>query len=290
MAKKWTYSATKAGYAAMWNSIVIKGGQDLINATFFARKIIANETRYRLAGLVLGVPWYFIGALHMRESGCDFNGVLHNGDKIIGTGKLTYRVPKGRGPFATWEDAAADAMRLKKFEQYRGNWCPSLMGFVSELFNGTGYIGKGVNSAYLWAGSNHEQTGKYVADHVWDGRFDDPQIGTMTVLKRIAEMRPDVAKELVEKKMSTTTKVVVGGTITAGAGTGAVVATQPTTPPVAPPVETTSTITDVAKESGEVLSTIVPMLTGWTGAFAIAFGVALIVGFVGYQYYKRRLD
>jgi lysozyme family protein len=191
---KWTYEATKAGYTNLWRKIEIKK-TDAKGADRFARKIIDAESRYKKIEASTGVPWFFIGALHMRESGCNFAGVLHNGEHIIGTGKKTKLVPKGRGPFTTWENAAIDALRLKDLHKVP-SWDVARMGFHAELFNGTGYIGKGVNSAYLWAGSNLEQKGKYVADHVWDKDFDDPQIGVMTVLKRLCELRPDIAERV----------------------------------------------------------------------------------------------
>ena len=224
---KWTYDNTKKGYARLWDSIEIKD-TDAKNANRFAKTIIKGETKYREVEAVTGVPWYFIGALHMRESSCNFSGVLHNGEHIIGTKKKTRLVPAGRGPFPTWTGAAIDALNLKNLQQYRGRWCPSLIGYVSEVYNGLGYVGKGINSPYVYAGSNHEQTGKYVADHVWDKDFDDPQIGTLTVIKALCELRPDIDEAMHENHvspappMSNTTKGTIGGTVitTGGAVAG----------------------------------------------------------------------
>jgi lysozyme family protein len=181
----WTFENTKAGYAKLWNSIKVtnKAGADK-----FAKKIIAAEPRYRKIQDATGVPWYFVGLLHMRESSNDFRGVLHNGEHIIGAGKKTRLVPAGRGPFSTWEDAAIDALKLKGFHKIK-EWPVERFAYEAERFNGLGYTKQGVNSPYLWAGSNHQQPGKYVADHQWSPTAVDTQMGVMTVLKRIHEIQ-----------------------------------------------------------------------------------------------------
>ena len=187
----WTFENTKAGYLNMWRSIRIKPS-DAVHVDRFAQKIIAGEAAYKNVEKAIGVPWFFVGALHMRESSCNFAGVLHNGEKIIGTGRKTRIVPAGRGPFESWYESAIDALKLKGLHLIT-EWSPERMGYEAERFNGLGYTNKGVNSPYVWAGRNHEQTGKYIADHVWDSSHDDTQLGVMTVLKRLCELRPDIA-------------------------------------------------------------------------------------------------
>lgn len=192
----WTFEATKNGYGAMWRTIKIKAS-DADSVDRFARKIIAGEAAYKNVEAATGVPWFFIGALHMRESSCSFAGVLHNGEKIIGTGRKTTLVPRGRGPFKSWQEAAVDALKLKNLQNVP-DWSIERMGFEAERFNGLGYTNKGVNSPYVWAGSNHQQPGKYIADHVWSSTAHDTQIGTMTVIKRLTELRADIAESVNE--------------------------------------------------------------------------------------------
>lgn len=191
----WTFEATERGYANLWKSATLKAGADTAHAETFSDRIIAAEDRYRAVQAATGVPWYFIGALHMRESSCNFVGVLHNGEHIIGTGRLTSLVPAGRGPFTSWEEAAIDALKLKDMHRVQ-SWSAARMLYQAEVFNGLGYVGKGVNSAYVWAGTNHEQLGKYVADHVWDATHDDTQLGVAAVLIRLAQKRPDIHADL----------------------------------------------------------------------------------------------
>jgi lysozyme family protein len=187
----WTFENTRAGYLALWNSIKVanKAGADK-----FAKKIIANEPRYRKIQDATGVPWYFVGLLHMRESSCDFRGVLHNGEHIIGTKKVTQLVPAGRGPFRSWEEAAIDALKLKGLHKIR-DWPVERIAYEAERYNGLGYTRAsiGINSPYLWAGSNHQQRGKFVSDGKFDPNAVDTQMGVMTVLRRIQDMHGNKA-------------------------------------------------------------------------------------------------
>lgn len=191
----WTFEATERGYLKLWKSAVLKVGEDFVKAETFANRIIAAEPRYKAVQAATGVPWYFIGALHMRESSCNFEGVLHNGDRIIGTGGLTTRVPAGRGPFGTWEASAIDALKLKDMHRVQA-WSAARMLYQAEVFNGLGYVGKGINSPYVWAGTNHEQSGKYVRDHVFDPNAEDTQLGVAAALIRLAEKRADIRADL----------------------------------------------------------------------------------------------
>lgn len=191
----WTFEATERGYTNLWRSAKLKGGADANNAETFANKIIAAEHRYRFVQNATGVPWFFQGSLHMLESSCNFAGVLHNGERIIGTGKLTTLVPAGRGPFNTWEESAIDALKLKNMHRVQ-HWSVERMLFQAEVFNGLGYVGKGINSPYVWAGTSHEQRGKYVADHQFDPNAESTQLGVAAVLIRLAEKRPDIRADL----------------------------------------------------------------------------------------------
>ena len=153
-----------------------------------AEKIIANRSRYELVSKATGVPWDVIGVIHYRESSNDFRGVLHNGQKIIGTGKKTTIVPKGRGPFSTWEEAAIDALanchpHLAKNKDWSiGNTLDKL-----ESYNGLGYRNKGLSSPYLWAGTDQYTKGKYVADGKFDPNHVDQQLGVAAILMKIRD-------------------------------------------------------------------------------------------------------
>lgn len=155
-----------------------------------AAKIEANRSRYEAVSAKTGVPWDVIGVIHYRESSGSFSGVLHNGQKIIGTGKKTTIVPKGRGPFSTWEDAAVDAlMNCHPYAGKNKDWSIAGTLDILERYNGLGYRRKGRPSPYLWAGTDQYVKGKYVADGKYDPNHVDKQLGVAPILMKIRERK-----------------------------------------------------------------------------------------------------
>lgn len=157
-----------------------------INAA--SAKIAANRSRYELVSKVTGVPWDVIGVIHYRESSNDFRGVLHNGQRIIGTGKKTTLVPAGRGPFSTWEEAAIDALvNCHPHLAKNKDWSLGTTLDKLEAYNGLGYRNKGLPSPYLWAGTDQYVKGKYVADGKFDPSHVDQQLGVAALLMKLRE-------------------------------------------------------------------------------------------------------
>lgn len=152
-----------------------------------AKRVLANMDTYKAAEAKTGVPAEFIGALHMRECNNNMRGVLHNGELIVGTGRKTRLVPRGRGPFATWEEAAVDALNIEGFSSVT-DWSPAVCCYEGERYNGLGYRHMGKPSPYLWAGSQWYTSGKYVADGVYSSNAVDSQLGIAPVMKRVAEL------------------------------------------------------------------------------------------------------
>lgn len=153
-----------------------------------AAKIAANRGRYTPVSKATGVPWDVIGVIHYRESSNDFAGVLHNGQKIIGTGKKTTLVPKGRGPFSTWEEAAIDALyHAGPKAALNKDWSIGATLDILERYNGLGYRNKGLPSPYLWAGTDQYVKGKYIADGKYDPNHVDQQLGVAALLMKLRE-------------------------------------------------------------------------------------------------------
>lgn len=190
-----TPAETAAGYRKLWASAQVLAGKHAAAATI-AAKIIANRALYEAVEKKTGVPWFMVGAIHNREAAMNFACVLHNGEKIIGTGRKTRLVPAGRGPFGSWEAAAIDALTMPPHALDKvAAWTLERMLYEIEKYNGWGYLGK-CNSPYLWSWTSEYSGGKYVADHVFSRTAIDVQAGCVAILKVLAELDAGVAARL----------------------------------------------------------------------------------------------
>lgn len=163
-----------------WNACQIKPNKQ---ASFdkVAQRLLANKARYQSVEKRTGVPWWFIAVVHYREASCNWNTQLGQGDPL---NRVSTHVPKGRGPFATWEDGAFDALvKTAPYAARNKDWTiGSALDFL-EKYNGLGYRRKGVPSPYLWAGTNQYTSGKYVSDGVYSANTVDTQLGCAGLLK-----------------------------------------------------------------------------------------------------------
>lgn len=159
-----------------------------------AYKIIKKgQYRYEAVSQLTGVPWYVIAVIHWRECHCDFKGVLHNGERIVGTNKKTSIVPKGRGPFSTWEQSAIDALRSDRFTGVT-DWSIENTLRLIEGFNGWGYLNENRNtSPYVWSYTNQcSETGKFVRDHVYDANAPAHKYAGCAALIKTLELKGEV--------------------------------------------------------------------------------------------------
>lgn len=155
------------------------------------RTILQNKPRYLQVEKLTSVPWYVVAVIHCRESNFSFKGCMHNGDPLPGP---TTRVPKGRGPFESWEDSCVDAFKIDNLSGNR-NWSLGNVFYRLEAYNGFGYrtgFGRHTipnnSSPYIYSGTQFYTSGKYTFDGVFDSRRKDEQLGAMAILKRLEEM------------------------------------------------------------------------------------------------------
>jgi lysozyme family protein len=177
------------GSAAWYESIYSQMGFRDESDSFIQRigeRVHNAKNRYLSVSAQTNVPWYLVGAIHSLESDTDFKAVLHNGERIIGTGRKTKLVPRGRGPFSSWESAAVDALEfddLVKSKDYV--WHLGDMLKMAERYNGLGYMKHhpDQNSPYVWACSNQcKLYGKYTNDGSYSMKArTDGQVGVAVI-------------------------------------------------------------------------------------------------------------
>ena len=145
-----------------------------------AKSLVAGKPRYQAVEARTGVPWFVIAVIHERESSQNWFGSLAQGDPW---NRVSVHVPKGRGPFRSWEEAAIDALAsCAPYAARNKDW--SIGGMLTELeqYNGLGYASRGVPSPYVWSGTNQYKSGKYVRDGVYDPSAVDSQPGCAGLL------------------------------------------------------------------------------------------------------------
>ncbi|WP_367867575.1 hypothetical protein [Pedobacter sp. WC2423] len=145
------------------------------------------------------IPWYFIALVHYRESGNDFSRHLHNGDSLK---NFTRKVPAHRpyvlhAPPFSFEESAVDALIFQgKKDGWNDHWDLKNVLIRLEKYNGFGYeMYHGVNSPYLWGGSDFYSKGAYLElkennyKTKWYGDKISDQVGTAVILKRMEQLR-----------------------------------------------------------------------------------------------------
>jgi lysozyme family protein len=145
-----------------------------------------NKKTYEEISISTGIPPQLIAAIHYRESGCNFNTYLHNGDPL---GKPTVNVPVGKY-FESFTDSAIDALTEKSYLRDRynlkadSNDLAAMMAFA-ESYNGLGYYNKGLVSPYVYSGTNVYTKGKYVVDGKFSSSTIDGQPGVYLLINSL---------------------------------------------------------------------------------------------------------
>ncbi len=157
-----------------------------------AKRLVAPgaKARYQAVSARTGVPWFFVAVAHEREASQNWNTQLAQGDPL---GSVSVHVPKGRGPFKTWEDGAYDALvNCAPFAARNRDWSIGGTLTMLERYNGLGYAARGKPSPYIWSGTDQYISGKYVRDGVYDAHVVDQQLGCAGLLRAMMELDPTI--------------------------------------------------------------------------------------------------
>lgn len=183
-------NALTAANVKRWADAKLTRGPEFMKP---AQKAVANKSSYLEIARRSGMPdisWVFIAASHYRESSQNFSDSLAQGDPW---NKVSIHVPADRGPFASFEDAAVDALvKCSPYAARLKDW--SIGGTLTNLerFNGIGYANRGIPSPYIWAGTNQYQKGKYIADGVFDPEHVDTQLGCAGLIMAMMQFDPTI--------------------------------------------------------------------------------------------------
>lgn len=181
------------GYIKLWNSLkILPAKRKEVQAA--VRLILRGKDKYQRVEHETGMKWSAVGCIHYRESRCDFNTWLHNGDRMRdrnGRPVRTRQVPKGRppDPSVDWFKGAYDALVTVEHLDQIEHYGVAEFAYSQEKMNGFGYRSPRINipSPYLVGGSNMQKRGKYVADGRYDASHWDEQLGALTILKALIE-------------------------------------------------------------------------------------------------------
>ena len=193
----YSFEDLREGYSRKLSAMVV-GPVWKERADKQARIILSGKAKYQEIEGLTGVPWPVVGMLHMMEAACNFRLALHQGDPW---NRVSTHVPKGRGPFLSWNDAAVDAIRMQKFHLIQ-DWSQERILYVAECMNGFGYRHSNINipSPYLWSGSNVYTRGKFVEPTIngvvqpsrYDANAVSEQVGTAVLLASLRAMDESV--------------------------------------------------------------------------------------------------
>lgn len=188
--------ALKATYQTMWGNCTVTPSR-VAEVTQVSSRLVEQRAKLTYLNVenITTVPWWFVALVHEREASQQWWANIANGDPW---NRPTIHVPRGRGPFKSWLDAAVDALTktpvgtLRRVNDWK-DWSAEGALVVLEMYNGFGYeIWHHENSPYIWAATNHEERGKYVKDGVFDPSVWDMQLGCAAMLKRMVELDPSI--------------------------------------------------------------------------------------------------
>ena len=178
-------NALKTANAVRW--AVAKVNPDLSHFIMVvSQRLVAAKSRYQTVENKTNVPWFIIGVIHERESSQSWLGSLAQGDPW---NRVSIHVPRGRGPFPSWEASAADALVIcPPHAAAWKDWSAGGALTLLEQYNGLGYAAHDMPSPYVWASTDQYSHGKYVADGHFDPTAVDHQLGCAALLKEMMQL------------------------------------------------------------------------------------------------------
>ena len=182
-------AALKAANTKRWaNARVLPELAHTVNSV--AARLCLAKVRYQTVEAKTSVPWAIVAVIHEREASQSWAASLAQGDPW---NRVSVHVPRGRGPFPSWEAAAEDALVI--CPPHAASWKDWTIGgalTLLEQYNGIGYFAHGLPSPYIWASTDQYKSGKYIADGHFDPNAIDHQLGCAALLKSMILIDPTI--------------------------------------------------------------------------------------------------
>jgi lysozyme family protein len=160
-----------------------------------ADKLLAKKAHYLTVEALTGVPAVWIMAINERESGGRLDRYLGNGQRLD---RVTTLVPKGRGPWSTWDDGCVDGLKYDHVTDPH-DWSLEYALYMAERWNGFGPRWHGKTPGYVWAGSSIYHGGKYTeteAGSQWNPGMWDEQLGAWIIMRALCAQDPSLKPQV----------------------------------------------------------------------------------------------
>lgn len=203
----------KSANLKRWQACVVNAAS-ITQLDRVAKRLITAKERYQSVEKKTNVPWPVIAVIHEREASQSWMANLAQGDRWD---RVSTHIPRGQGPFKSWEEAAINALTADKLSAW-GDWSIGSTLTALEKYNGLGYYNKGRPSPYVWSKTNQYKSGKYVADGVYSPTAVDVQDGCAALLKRMMVQDSTISPKYGWDKAKAPT--VVAPIVVAAGGTG----------------------------------------------------------------------
>jgi lysozyme family protein len=157
----------------------MKYGADIKKQAAEKIKVIKkNWQEYWIAGSSLNVSPVFLALVHIMEADGDMNKQILNGQPV--TEKTTI-APEGWGPWKSWKESTFAVVDSRPY--IKNAVTGELILWYMEKWNGWGYAKQGKHSPYIFGGTDLcENSGKYIADGVYDPHAETKQAGAAVLL------------------------------------------------------------------------------------------------------------
>lgn len=177
-------SAYALDYSARWAAMIVRSDR-MAAADAIVRRMASREARYRAVTDALGVPWWFLAAIHELEHSGRFTTSMTVTDPIdVPPGQP---IPNATISDAQWDDTARTLLRSRGLPSWH-DWSVPGAAYQWERFSGFGYRSHDVPTPYLWSYSNQYRAGKFIRAGVFSPTTVSQQAGALVLLRRLIDL------------------------------------------------------------------------------------------------------